>query len=74
MLAEDGVSPFTAHTTNAVPLIVTDDGIKLEDGGELSDLVPTALDLLGLEEPPEMTGKSLIKRVDGDVKDSEARL
>ena len=74
MLAEDGVSPFTAHTTNAVPLIVTDDGIKLEDGGELSDLVPTALDLLGLEGPPEMTGKSLIKRIDGDVKDSEARL
>ena len=64
MLAEDGVSPHTAHTTNPVPLIVTTDGLKLEEGGELSDLIPTALDLLGLPRPQEMTGKSLIKSSD----------
>jgi 2,3-bisphosphoglycerate-independent phosphoglycerate mutase len=74
MLADDGVSPFTAHTTNAVPLIVTADGIELEDGGELSDLVPTALDLLGLQEPPQMTGKSLIKPGNANVKDSKTGL
>jgi 2,3-bisphosphoglycerate-independent phosphoglycerate mutase len=61
MLAEDGVSPHTAHTTNPVPLIVTADDVELEEHGELSDLVPTALDLLGLTSPPEMTGKSLVK-------------
>ena len=61
MLAEDGVSPHTAHTTNPVPLIVTTEGLELESGGELSDLVPSALDLLGVPRPPEMTGKSLIK-------------
>jgi 2,3-bisphosphoglycerate-independent phosphoglycerate mutase len=57
---DDGVSPHTAHTTNPVPLIVTLPGIGLCDGGELSDLVPTALDLLGLEQPAEMTGRSLV--------------
>jgi 2,3-bisphosphoglycerate-independent phosphoglycerate mutase len=61
MLEEDGVSPHTAHTTNPVPLVVTLPGIELAEGGELSDLVPTALDLLGLEQPPEMIGRSLIR-------------
>jgi 2,3-bisphosphoglycerate-independent phosphoglycerate mutase len=61
MLEDDGVSPHTAHTTNPVPLVVTLPGIELEDDGELSDLVPTALDLLGLPQPPEMTGLTLIK-------------
>jgi 2,3-bisphosphoglycerate-independent phosphoglycerate mutase len=61
MLAEDGVSPHTAHTTNPVPLIVTADDVEVEDGGELADLVPTALDLLALPKPAEMTGKSLVK-------------
>ena len=55
----DGVSPFTAHTTNPVPLIVTAD-CTLMDGGELSDLAPTALFLLGIEQPPQMTGRVLI--------------
>ena len=58
-LHDDG-SPHTAHTTNPVPLVVTASDLTLRDGGELSDLVPTCLDLLGLEPPPEMTGKSLI--------------
>jgi 2,3-bisphosphoglycerate-independent phosphoglycerate mutase len=58
MFEPDGVSPFTAHTTNPVPLIVTADG-ALADGGELSDLAPTALALLGIEVPPQMTGRDL---------------
>jgi 2,3-bisphosphoglycerate-independent phosphoglycerate mutase len=60
LLEDDGVSPHTAHTTNPVPLVVTADGAQLRDGGELCDLVPTCLDLLGLEQPPEMTGRSLL--------------
>jgi len=62
MLEADGASPHTAHTTNPVPLIVTDAGIGLREGGELSDLVPTALDLLGLEQPERITGTSLVVR------------
>jgi 2,3-bisphosphoglycerate-independent phosphoglycerate mutase len=59
MLEADGVSPHTAHTLNPVPLVVTAEGLRLRDGGELSDLVPTALELLGLEPPAEMTGRVL---------------
>jgi 2,3-bisphosphoglycerate-independent phosphoglycerate mutase len=59
MLEPDGVSPHTAHTLNSVPLILTVSGVSLREGGELSDLVPTALELLGLEPPPEMTGRGL---------------
>ena len=47
MLAEDGVSPHTAHTTNPVPLVLTAPALRLRDGGELSDLAPTCLALLG---------------------------
>jgi 2,3-bisphosphoglycerate-independent phosphoglycerate mutase len=50
---------FTAHTTNLVPLIITKKGIKLNDG-RLCDITPTMLDLMGLDKPIEMTGKSLI--------------
>jgi 2,3-bisphosphoglycerate-independent phosphoglycerate mutase len=60
MLADDGVSPHTAHTTNPVPLVVTAPGIGLREGGELSDLAPTCLDLLGIPLPPEMTGRTLV--------------
>jgi 2,3-bisphosphoglycerate-independent phosphoglycerate mutase len=59
MLEPDGTSPHTAHTTNPVPLIVTDPEVTLRDTGELADLVPTALDLLGFEQPLQMTGKGL---------------
>ena len=51
MLEPDGVSPHTAHTTNPVPLVVTDAAVALRDGGELSDLAPTILALLGLADP-----------------------
>jgi 2,3-bisphosphoglycerate-independent phosphoglycerate mutase len=57
MLEEDGVSPHTAHTSNPVPLVLTAHGYTLADGGELSGLIPTALALLGLEQPAQMTGK-----------------
>jgi 2,3-bisphosphoglycerate-independent phosphoglycerate mutase len=62
MLEPDGVSPHTAHTTNPVPLIVTDPNVALREGGELSDLMPTALHFLGIQAPAEMTGKDLVKR------------
>jgi 2,3-bisphosphoglycerate-independent phosphoglycerate mutase len=60
MLEEDGVSPHTAHTTNPVPLIVTISGATLPEGGELGDLAPTVLRLLGIEAPVVMTGRSLV--------------
>jgi 2,3-bisphosphoglycerate-independent phosphoglycerate mutase len=59
MLEPDGVSPHTAHTTNRVPLVATDPQVTLRDTGELSDLTPTVLALLGLPQPLQMTGKSL---------------
>jgi 2,3-bisphosphoglycerate-independent phosphoglycerate mutase len=59
LLEEDGVSLHTAHTTNPVPLIVTDPEVTLRDTGELSDLVPTVLGFLGFKQPLQMTGKSL---------------
>jgi 2,3-bisphosphoglycerate-independent phosphoglycerate mutase len=58
MLEPDGVSPHTAHTTNLVPVILTDASESLRDG-ELSDVSPTVLDLLGFAQPLQMTGKTL---------------
>jgi 2,3-bisphosphoglycerate-independent phosphoglycerate mutase len=60
MLEPDGVSPHTAHTSNPVPLILTDTDLSLRDGGELADLAPTCLELLGVPRPPQMTGGSLV--------------
>jgi 2,3-bisphosphoglycerate-independent phosphoglycerate mutase len=60
LLEADGVSPHTAHTTNPVPLIVTDADASLAGAGELADLAPTALRLLGLEVPSSMSGKYLM--------------
>jgi 2,3-bisphosphoglycerate-independent phosphoglycerate mutase len=59
MLEPDG-SPNTAHSLNPVPLIVTQEGLRLRDGGILADVAPTALDLLGIPQPEPMTGQSLI--------------
>jgi 2,3-bisphosphoglycerate-independent phosphoglycerate mutase len=58
MLEDDGVSPHTAHTTNRVPLIFTEKGLRVREG-ELSDLVPTALAVLQLAKPLQMTGSDL---------------
>lgn len=55
--------PMTAHTTNPVPIIITKDGIKVRDGGILADLAPTMLALMGLAQPEEMTGQSLIEEI-----------
>ena len=60
MLEPDGVSPHTAHTTNPVPAILTARGGGTLRGGELSDVAPTILDLLGFSQPLQMSGKSLI--------------
>ncbi|MDD2993998.1 MAG: 2,3-bisphosphoglycerate-independent phosphoglycerate mutase [Pygmaiobacter sp.] len=60
MYEADG-SPFTAHTTNPVPLLVYGvPGAKLREGGRLADLAPTMLKLMGLAQPQEMTGESII--------------
>ncbi len=59
LLEPDGVSPHTAHTTNPVPLVVVGETRQLREGGELADLAPTCLELLGLEKPAAMTGRSL---------------
>ena len=60
LLAEDGVSPQTAHTTNPVPIVVTDSSAGVRDGGELADLAPTVLAFLGVESPKNLTGKNLV--------------
>ena len=59
MLEPDG-SPNTAHSLNPVPVIVTVPGLTLRAGGVLADVAPTLLELLGIEQPAEMTGESLI--------------
>lgn len=59
MFEEDG-SPFTAHTTNPVPFCVVNYDCKLREGGRLADIAPTMLKVLGLPQPAEMDGKSLI--------------
>jgi 2,3-bisphosphoglycerate-independent phosphoglycerate mutase len=55
--------PHTAHTVGDVPLIIFDDrykGVKLREGGTLADIGPTLLQMMGLPQPPEMTGRSLL--------------
>lgn len=56
--------PFTAHTTNPVPFILVnyDEGYTLREGGCLADIVPTLIEIMGKEQPAEMTGKSLLVR------------
>ena len=55
-------APFTAHTTNPVPFILVnaDPAWKLREGGCLADIIPTLIECMGMEQPAEMTGKSLI--------------
>jgi 2,3-bisphosphoglycerate-independent phosphoglycerate mutase len=52
----------TAHTTNPVPFIVTDKSVTLRDGRILADIAPTMLDFLEVQQPVQMTGKTIIKR------------
>jgi 2,3-bisphosphoglycerate-independent phosphoglycerate mutase len=51
--------PHTAHTTNPVPLVAVGADFPLRAGGALCDVAPTILQLLGVDQPPEMTGRSL---------------
>ena len=57
---KDGDVPFTAHTKNKVPFLITDENLELKDG-KLADIAPTILKLLGIEIPDEMTGNIIIK-------------
>lgn len=61
MIDELTNQPFTAHTTNRVPVIITKENISLREDGKLCDLAPTLLDLMDLQQPQEMKGITLIK-------------
>lgn len=54
-------SPHTAHTTNPVPVVLVSDGSKTLTSGILADVAPTILELMGVPQPDEMTGKSLLR-------------
>ena len=63
MVDPESGAPFTAHTTNPVPVIYVDNAhrdAKLREGGRLADLAPTLLDMMGLPKPAEMTGTTLL--------------
>lgn len=63
MVDEKTGEPYTAHTTNPVPFIlVSDEKHKLREGGCLADVAPTLLELMGIPQPKEMTGKSLLEK------------
>ncbi len=63
MVDKESGQPHTAHTTNPVPLVYVGGDKPLDEGGNLSDLAPTVLAMLGVPQPVEMTGRSLIKLV-----------
>ncbi|MBQ9729198.1 MAG: 2,3-bisphosphoglycerate-independent phosphoglycerate mutase [Clostridia bacterium] len=63
MIADDGKTAFTQHTTNPVPVILVSEkykNVSLREGGVLADLAPTLLDMMNIPQPKEMTGKTLI--------------
>ncbi len=60
MLEEDGTA-FTAHTTNPVPFVVAGYDCELREGGKLCDIAPTMLKIMGLAQPEEMSGESIVK-------------
>jgi 2,3-bisphosphoglycerate-independent phosphoglycerate mutase len=56
--------PHTAHTTNPVPVVLMGSGANAIQEGRLADLAPTLLDLMGIQQPKEMTGHSIIRDED----------
>ena len=61
-MADENGAPFTAHTTNPVPFVAIGFGdVKLRSGGRLADIAPTMLQAMGLPQPEEMTGRSLLE-------------
>ena len=64
LIDEETGEPFTAHTTNPVPFILVnaDPAYKLREGGCLADIAPTLIEMMGMQQPAEMTGKSLLVR------------
>lgn len=64
LIDEETGEPFTAHTTNPVPFIIVnaDPAYKLREGGCLADIAPTLIEMMGMEQPAEMTGKSLLEK------------
>jgi len=75
MYDAEGGQPHTAHTTNPVPLIMINappgvDGVR---DGRLADLAPTVLDLLGIDQPDEMTGRSLLAEAGGEGESKSTR-
>ncbi|MDY5541410.1 MAG: 2,3-bisphosphoglycerate-independent phosphoglycerate mutase [Lachnospiraceae bacterium] len=64
LIDEETGAPFTAHTTNPVPflLINYDPAYTLREGGCLADIIPTMIEMMGMEQPKEMTGTSLLKK------------
>ncbi|MEG0326652.1 MAG: 2,3-bisphosphoglycerate-independent phosphoglycerate mutase, partial [Cellulosilyticaceae bacterium] len=55
---------FTAHTTNPVPFVLVNykEGVTLKEDGKLADIVPTMIEMMGMEKPEEMTGESLLQK------------
>lgn len=60
-MLDENDEPFTAHTTNPVPFIIVNYPCEVREGGKLCDIAPTMLKVMGLEQPAEMTGESIIK-------------
>jgi 2,3-bisphosphoglycerate-independent phosphoglycerate mutase len=78
LMWDENHNPWTAHTTNPVPFILVEGErckvpgfggeVKLRSGGKLADIAPTILAILGIEQPKEMTGQSLIETADYEVR------
>ena len=62
MIWDENKNPFSAHTTSVVPFLITDESVVLHKTGNLGDITPTMLELLEIEKPAEMTGKSMIQK------------
>jgi 2,3-bisphosphoglycerate-independent phosphoglycerate mutase len=62
MIWDEHHNPFSAHTTNPVPFLITNENVELRKTGNLGDIAPTMLDLLGITKPVEMTGTSMIAK------------